>query len=78
MHTGLLWFDNDPGAALGEKIQKAAEYYLKKFGRMPEICLVNPKMLEKGQSQTTLGKLAIRAYPPVMPNHFWIGVEERK
>ena len=78
MHTGLLWFDNDPNATLSVKIQKAANYYLKKFGRAPEICLVNPKMLETGQGPLILGKVAVRAYRPVMPDHFWIGVEDQK
>ncbi len=78
MHTGMLWFDNDPQSTLSVKIQKAMEYYKKKFGRAPEICLVNPRMLEKGQRQLTLNTITVRAYAPVMPNHFWIGVEERK
>ena len=78
MHTGMLWFDNDPQSTLSVKIQKAMDYYSKKFGRVPEICLVNPNMLDKGQTQLVLGKVTIRAYRPVMPNHFWIGVEDQK
>jgi hypothetical protein len=78
MHTGLLWFDNDSKTTLSVKIQKALDYYSKKFGRVPEICLVNPSMLDKGQPQLILGKVAVRAYHPVMPNHFWIGVEDQK
>ena len=27
MHTGLLWFDNDPKTTLSVKIQKAMDYY---------------------------------------------------
>lgn len=78
MHTGMLWFDNDAQSTLSVKIQKAMDYYSKKFGRAPEICLVNPNILDKGQTQLTLVKITIRAYRPVMPNHFWIGVEEQK
>lgn len=78
MHTGLLWFDNDPRTTLSVKIQKAMDYYRKKFGRIPDICLVNPSMIGENQKQLELGKLVIRAYRPVMPGHFWIGVEDQR
>lgn len=78
MHTGLLWYDNDPRTTLTVKIQKAMDYYNKKFGRNPDLCLVNPGMLESGKGQVELGKLVIRAYRPVMPGHFWIGTEDQK
>ncbi|MFM8367572.1 MAG: hypothetical protein ACKOBD_02315 [Chloroflexota bacterium] len=78
MHTGLLWYDNDPRTTLSVKIQKAMEYYNKKFGRKPDICLVHPSMMDVNQVQLELGKLVIRPYRPVMPGHFWIGTEEQK
>ena len=40
MHTGMLWFDNDPRTTLSVKIQKAMDYYRQKFGRIPDLCLV--------------------------------------
>ena len=78
MHTGMVWFDKDPRTTLSVKIQKAMDYYSKKFGRIPDICLVHPSMLESGQKQFELGKLTIRPYRPVMPGHLWIGVEDQK
>ena len=78
MHTGMLWFDNDPKTTLSVKIQKAMDYYSKKFGRITDICLVHPSMLDSGQKQFELGKLTIRPYRPVMPGHLWIGVEDQK
>jgi hypothetical protein len=78
MHAGMLWFDNDPKTTLSVKIQKAMDYYNKKFGRIPDICLVHPSMLDGGQKQFELGKLTIRPYQPVMPGHLWIGVEDQK
>ena len=78
MHIGMLWFDNDPRTTLSVKIQKAMEYYSKKFGRVPDLCLVHPSMLESGQKQFELGTLIIRPYRPVMPGHLWIGVEDQK
>jgi len=78
MHTGMLWFDNDPRTTLSVKIQKAMDYYSKKFGRVPDICLVHPSMLDNGKKQIELEKLTIRPYRPVMPGHLWIGVEDQR
>ncbi len=78
MHTGLLWFDNDPRTTLSVKIQKAMEYYIRRFGRNPNLCLVHPSMLDVNQIQLELGKLVVRAYRSVSPGHFWIGTEDQK
>lgn len=78
MHTGLLWFDNDAHTTLSVKIQKAVDFYHKKFGRIPNLCLVHPSMLETGRKQLELGKLAIRPYRSIMPGHLWIGNEDQK
>ncbi len=75
MHTGMLWFDNS-NAALALKIQKAVDYYVKKYGRQPDLCLVHPSMLEKDQSQLEIRQLTVRPYRPVLPGHIWIGIEE--
>lgn len=77
MNTGMLWFDNDPKTTLTTKIQKAMDYYQKKFGRVPDMCLVNPAMLE-GQGKVEVGKLSIRPYQPVMLGHLWIGMADEK
>jgi len=77
MHTGMLWFDNDPHTALAAKIEKAVDYYRQKYGRVPDLCLVNPSMLEKNQKRIEFGKMTIRPYRPVLPGHLWIGVEDQ-
>ena len=79
MHTGLMWFDNDPRTALAVKIQKASDYYKKRYGRTPDLCLVNPGMLGDQLVQVIgdRGKqITVRPYRPVLPGHLWIGVEE--
>lgn len=79
MHTGLMWFDNDPRTALAVKIQRASDYYKQKFGRTPDLCLVNPSMLGESQLETIEQRgrqITIRPYRPVLPGHLWIGVEE--
>ena len=77
MHTGMLWFDNTQ-TALDIKIQKAVDYYRKKYGREPDLCLVHPSMLEKeNRRQLKLGKLIVRPYRPVLPGHIWVGLEDK-
>ena len=79
MHTGMLWFDNSQ-TALTVKIQKAVDYYHKKYGRSPDLCLVHPSMLdsaERNQRQVEINKLTVRPYRPVLPGHIWIGIEDK-
>jgi hypothetical protein len=78
MHTGMLWFDNS-SAALSVKIQKAAEYYEKKYGRRPDLCLVHPSLIVAADSDTlkTL-PLSVRPYKAVVVGHIWIGIEEKQ
>ena len=72
MHTAMLWFDNSK-SLLSVKVQKAVDYYEKKYGRSPNLCLVHPSMLDKTEE---FGKVTIRPYRPVVPGHIWIGVED--
>jgi hypothetical protein len=79
MHTGMLWFDNSQ-TTLNIKIQKAVDYYHKKYGRSPDLCLVHPSMLdaqERNQRQLEINKLTVRPYRPVLPGHIWIGIEDK-
>jgi hypothetical protein len=73
MHTGMLWFD-DSSSTLNLKIQKAVDYYKKKYGRLPDLCLVHPNMLK--DTHMDEGKITVRAYRPVLPGHIWVGVED--
>ena len=75
MNAGMLWFDNDPKTALSTKIEKAVNYYQKKYGRKPNLCLINPNSLNGEKSED--GKITIRPYRPVLPGHLWIGVEDK-
>jgi hypothetical protein len=72
MNTGMLWFDNDPKADLAIKIQRAADYYHKKYGENPDLCFVHPSML--GNSGAKAGKIEVRSNRSILPNHFWIGI----
>jgi hypothetical protein len=86
MFTGMMWFDNDPKTALTEKVHRAAEYYRNKYGRIPDVCLVNPKMTPltspqmDAENRVNLGggkEITLRASRSVLPGHLWIGVEEK-
>jgi hypothetical protein len=76
MHTGMLWFDNSQ-TALEIKIQKATEYYEKKYGRKPDLCLLHPSMLN-GQKGLVINGLIVRSYRPVLPGHIWVGIEDKE
>jgi hypothetical protein len=71
----MLWFDNS-SATLESKIQKAADYYHKKYGRMPDLCLVHPNMFKDAKLND--GKITVRPYRPVLPGHIWIGIEDKE
>lgn len=76
MLSGMLWLDNS-SLTLAAKIRKAAQYYQKKYGRAPELCLVNPSMLSSGAGNlgAEIG-ITVRPYRPVLPGHMWLGIEE--
>lgn len=75
MNTGMMWFDNDPKTALIEKVTRAAEYYRSKYGRAPDVCLVNPGMLKEPMLHA--GQIQVRPMRTVLPGHLWIGVDEK-
>jgi len=80
MNTGMLWFDNDPKTALAAKIERAVDYYHKKYGCRPNLCLIHPIALGAEQTKPALSNLAgvtVRPYRPVLPGHLWIGIEEK-
>lgn len=73
MTTGMLWFDNSP-TALSAKIRKAADYYQKKYGQAPALCLVHPSMLKDAKLEGV--EIVVRPYRPVLPGHIWLGIED--
>lgn len=74
MRTGMLWYDGDAHADLQTKIQRAAAYYEKKYGRMPTLCFVHPSMLPEEPARS--GAIELRSSKQVLPNHLWLGVPE--
>ena len=79
MNIGMLWFDNDPKTSLDAKVLQAADYYHRKYGRTPDVCLVNPANLDKALPQAETrraGNIIIRPLRSIMPGHLWIGNDE--
>lgn len=89
MNVGMLWFDNDIKAELTAKVERAAAYYLKKYGVAPTVCFVHPTMLAKGNLQPAqtadtaellekkvlqTGNIEVRSNRSILPNHLWIGI----
>jgi len=76
MELGMLWFDNNPNTEINAKVRSAADYYRKKFGRLPNLCLVNPSALSK--EIVTDERITVQPYRSVLPGHLWIGIKEAK
>lgn len=84
MNIGMLWFDNDTKNNLDYKLERAASYYQKKYGKIPTVCFVHPSMIhiedarsENGDSLKETKRscgMEVRSNQSVLPNHFWIGV----
>jgi len=76
MITGMLWFDNDQNSTLSNKIDRAAQYYKKKYGRTPDICFVHPKMVEGAAENKQTSDMEVKASDLILLHHFWIGIRE--
>jgi hypothetical protein len=78
MDVGMLWFDNDKERDLNAKVMRAADYYRKKYGNIPDLCYVHPNMLPVSQGsenkKVMAGSIEVRSAMTVLPHHFWIGV----
>lgn len=74
VQEGLLWFDDDPVRSLADKVGRAARRYELKYGRAPNVCYVHPTMIDNREARVD----ALRVLPArtVLPNHFWVGVQE--
>ncbi len=78
MRVGLLWFDDDPKKEVSLKVKEAAERYLEKFGRRPNLCYVNPATppLPRDPAKKEgvhLDGLRLLSSPLVLPDHFLVG-----
>ncbi len=78
MKTGLLWFDDDPGRDLAEKVRRAARRYRQKFGTPANVCYVHPSTLGGNGEVQKIGDVRVASKPSVLQHHFWMGREEER
>ena len=76
MKIGMLWFDDDPRRSLTERIVRAADYYSKKYGRTPTLCLLHPATAGPALP-ASVGGLELRTNASVLREHLWIGVGDK-
>lgn len=78
MHVGMLWFDNDTKSGLDNRVERAAQYYQRKYGQTPNMCFVHPSMLAASQADNgavmNANGVQVKPLSTVLPNHFWIGI----
>ena len=65
--TYLGWFDDNPKKTAEEKIDEAVERYVKRFGRRPNLCLVNR------EDQVSHRVVEVRPARNVHRHHFLVG-----
>ena len=78
MKEGLLWYDDNPGHDLSEKIGRAAQRYRQKFGATPDVCYVHSSALNGNGKVQKVGGMRVSSRPTVLRNHFWVGREEKQ
>lgn len=72
MNVGMLWLDTDSKRSLEEKVQRAVEYYREKYGRSPDLCLVNTGAF--AEEEIKVGAVKVQRTRRVLPHHFWVGI----
>lgn len=78
MNEGLLWYDDNPGRNLADKVGQAARRYQQKFGAPPNVCYVHPSALDGNGKARKFGNVRVAPLPSVLRHHFWIGREEQR
>jgi hypothetical protein len=82
MEVGLLWYDDDPRRALGDKVGRAAERYREKYGRWPNTCYIHPQAgADLGSSELRVicgsskppSTIRVVAAPNILLHHYWLG-----
>ena len=72
MKVGMLWLDDDKKTTLEDKVLRAADYYREKYGRAPNLCLVNKSTIDQEQH---VGQISVQPVKNVLPHHFWVGIK---
>ena len=74
MNLGMLWHDDDKKRTPSDKVLRACNHYQQKYGAFPTVCVVNPVLATFLPAR--VGHVVIRQARTVLPDHFWVGVED--
>jgi hypothetical protein len=75
MNVGMLWIFDKPMAGLVPNLVDAADHYRKKYGRVPDCCMVNPMYL--AEPVLKVGVVTVKPMKEILPKSLWIGMEEK-
>ena len=78
MNEGLLWYDDDPGRGLADKVARAVGRYRQKFGVSPDVVYVHPSTLDGSSEARKMDGVRMVSRPSVLRHHFWIGQEKEQ
>lgn len=79
MNAGMLWYDGDKKKTMIQTVTEAAVYFQKKYGRMPNMCIINSQdwyaLPEKPPAEIEVAGSFISLHPwsNLPPAHIWIG-----
>ncbi len=76
MKVGMLWYDGNRSQGMSLRIRRALDYYHKKYGAEPNLCVLHPSMLAPEEEEMVQSKagISLKVNPTVLPDHFWLGV----
>ena len=71
LQAGTLWFDDSKSRTFTEKVERAADYFQRKYGLKPNTCVVWAETeVEDVDGIEVMGSRSVQ------PDHFWIGVRD--
>ncbi|HEX2910424.1 MAG TPA: hypothetical protein VH186_06415 [Chloroflexia bacterium] len=72
----FVWYDDNPGKTVGAKIDEAILRFKERYGRTPDICMLN-ETIQPADYVTTLAARGVRvmAARNVPRDYFWVGVD---
>jgi hypothetical protein len=70
----FVWYDDNPKKTVTAKIDEAVLRYKQKFGKQPNVCKVNEKLLGE-ETNTGVAGVKVESAKNVPQNYFWIGNE---
>jgi hypothetical protein len=73
----VLWYDDNPKKTVSTKIDEAVVRFTERYGRQPEVCMLNEIDFAPGEqvSPAHAPKLRVMHTKSVPTNYFWVGCD---